>query len=83
MPLIVSFFAPAFHEIDPPGVVQLYEVPGVRFCADPPPAELSSVVFVSNTGTVPLEVAHGKHGPGDENRYQKSICVDESVGARA
>jgi hypothetical protein len=78
--LIVIVCEPAFHEIPPKGVVQLYEVPGVRFCADPPPAELSSVVLVSKTGTVPLDVTHGNFGPGDEKAYQKFIWVDVSVG---
>src|SRR3954447_17691412 len=81
VPLIVSFWVVLFHEICPPGVVQLYDVfDGVRSCRG---VVLLRVVSVSNAGTVPLEVAQGNRGPGDAKLYQKSIWADPSVGVCA
>src|SRR3954468_13102521 len=78
VPSIVSVLVVWFHAICPPGVVQLYDRPdGVRSCRG---VVLLRVTSVSNTGTVPLEEAHGNHGPGGAERCQKFIWTGVSAG---
>src|SRR5438874_1862119 len=73
VPLIVSDRDDAFQEISPEPVLHEYDVAGVKL------NDVATLLFrvaptvsFSNTGTVPLEVAHGWDGPGLAFAYHVS-----------